>query len=61
MPESMPRFSMVSIAASEVSMVLHSSMKLAIVGLPSEAFNAKGCSAATAKYVTPISVSGRVV
>jgi leucyl-tRNA synthetase len=48
-PESTPFFSMVSKAASEVSVCRHSSRKAAMSALPFDACNANGCSAATAK------------
>ena len=61
MPSGMPFFSIVSSVASDASLRTHSSMKAAISGLFAAAFAASGCSAATAMYVTPMSVSGRVV
>ena len=60
-PIAMPCLSMVSSDASEVSIRRHSSMNAATAGFSSAASDASGCPVATAMYVAPHMVSGRVV
>ncbi|MCY1294098.1 hypothetical protein D9M70_433800 [compost metagenome] len=61
MPVSMPFFSAVSSAASEVPARRHSSQKASTSGLVAAACLASGWSAAIARKEAPKSVSGWVV